>query len=139
MSGGCGILLSDDLLFASQVTAAARTHGLALHRARNPQELLALARQHRPAAVLIDLDHPELDLPALVAELRGVCPAVRLVGYGSHVHVERLQAARRAGCEPVWPRSRFVAELASALPGWFGRPHAPSPEISPQPPEAANA
>ena len=42
-----------------------------------------------------------------------------MVGYGSHVEAATLRAARAAGCDPVWPRSKFVEELPRALPGWL--------------------
>ena len=35
------------------------------------------------------------------------------------VDTATLQAARDAGCDVVWPRSKFVADLAAALPQWF--------------------
>jgi hypothetical protein len=55
-----------------------------------------------------------------------------VLAYGSHVDTDTLRAARAAGCDPVWPRSKFIEELATALPGWFGqepqynRPNDPS-------------
>ena len=35
-------------------------------------------------------------------------PVPRIVGFGSHVNVERLQAAREAGCDQAMARSAFV-------------------------------
>ena len=39
----------------------------------------------------------------------------RVVGFGSHVDTERLEAARAAGCTEVLPRSRFFARLSEVL------------------------
>jgi CheY-like chemotaxis protein len=115
-----GLLLSDDLIFISRIVATAKAQGLNLKSARSAANLVALARQQRPGCVIVDLANPGLILPELLRELAEVCePLPRLVAYGSHVDTDTLRAARAAGCDPVWPRSKFVEELATALPEWF--------------------
>ena len=116
-----GLLLCDDLIFISKVTGTARALGLEVKAGRDMHALLELARQEAPAAVLIDLHNPGLDLPGLLAGLNRICPTPpRVLAYGSHVEAAVLHAARLAGCDPVLPRSRFVEELPTALPGWLG-------------------
>ncbi len=112
-----GLLLCDDLIFTSRVTGTARALGLEVRAARDVPGLLELARQERPACVIVDLHNPGLDLAALLKELGEPLP--RVVAYGSHVEAVTLHAARLAGCDPVLPRSRFVEELPAALPGWL--------------------
>ena len=114
-----GLLLCDDLIFTSRVTGTAKALGLAVSAARDVAGLLRMARQEPPTCVILDLQHPQLGLVALLAELRSIGP-MRVLGYGSHVDAETLHAARVAGCDPVLPRSRFVEELPTALPGWLG-------------------
>jgi CheY-like chemotaxis protein len=115
-----GLLLCDDLIFTSKVTGTAKALGLTVRVARTPAVLVEMARQSSPGCVIVDLHHPQLDLPGLLRELREACPKMpRVVGYGSHVEAETLRAAREAGCDPVWPRSKFVEELPAALPGWL--------------------
>jgi CheY-like chemotaxis protein len=115
-----GLLLCDDLIFASKVTATARAAGLAVRVVRSPDLLLAAAREQPPAGVILDLHNPGLDVPAVLAGLREACPALpRVVAYGSHVEAETLRAARRAGCDRVMPRSQFVAELETGLRDWL--------------------
>jgi CheY-like chemotaxis protein len=119
-TAGVGLLLCDDLIFTSRITGTARALGLTVKAARSVDVLLELARQERPRCVLLDLAHPGLDLPELVQRLNTIgTPLPRLVAYGSHVDVETLRAARAAGCDPAWPRSKFVEELAAALPEWM--------------------
>ncbi len=61
--------------------------------------------------LVVDLSRPgALALAAEVAE-RGA----RVVGFGPHVDVELLQAARSAGVAVVLPRSRFFADPAAAI------------------------
>ena len=115
-----GLLLSDDLLFASRITATARAHGLTVAVARSPARLVELAAASPPGSVILDLQHPGLDLPALLAELRVACPVPpRVMGYGSHVDAAALKAAQAAGVDPVLPRSKFAAMLEVSLPGWL--------------------
>ena len=115
-----GLLLCDDLIFTSRITGTARALGLTISPARSPEALLGLARQHPPRCVLVDLHHPGLALPELMRQLAQVCPAMpRVVGYGSHVDTAALKAARAAGCDPVLPRSKFIEDLPTALPGWL--------------------
>ena len=117
-----GLLLCDDLIFTSKVTGTAKALGLAVQTARTPAALVEMARRTPPVCVIVDLHNPGLDLPGLMTELRAACPEMpRVVGYGSHVEAETLRAAREAGCDPVWPRSKFVEELATALPAWMAR------------------
>jgi CheY-like chemotaxis protein len=112
-----GLLLSDDLIFISRITGTAKALGLEVRVARSPAALIELAQQVRPDGVLIDLHHPGLDLPALLAALS---PRPRVIAYGSHVEAATLHAAREAGCDLVLPRSKFVERLPEDLPAWVG-------------------
>ena len=119
-----GLLLCDDLIFASKVTATARAHGLSVRVARSPEQLAVLAAREWPAGVVLDLHVPGLDVAEVVRLFRGQEPVPRLVGFGSHVDAERLRAARLAGCDLVLPRSAFVAKLETDLPAWLQFPGA---------------
>jgi CheY-like chemotaxis protein len=122
-----GLLLCDDLIFATRITGEARALGLTVKPARSVEQLLDLARQETPSGVLLDLAFPGLDLPELFRRLgeTGI-PLPRVVAYGSHVDTDRLRAARAAGCDPVLPRSKFVEELPLALPHWLSSPPPPA-------------
>jgi CheY-like chemotaxis protein len=123
-AAAAGLLLSDDLLFTSRVTATARAHGLAIRVVRSGSALLETARQQRPRCVLLDLGQAGPVVAELVRGLRsGPGPTMLVVAYGSHVDTATLRAAREAGCDVVLPRSKFVDELPRALPDWLaGRP-----------------
>ncbi len=83
--------------------------------ARRVPELVEAARAAR--LVLVDLDSQRLPVAAALDALRSDAQAARtpVVGFFSHVHVERAQAARQAGCARVLPRSAFVQELPALL------------------------
>jgi DNA-binding NarL/FixJ family response regulator len=116
-------MVCDDLIFFSRVAGTARAAGLAVKQARTAAAALDLARQQPPGGVIIDLHTEGLDVAALLAELRAVCPVMpRAVAFGSHVAADTLRAAREAGCDQVMPRSQFVAELEANLAGWLTPP-----------------
>ena len=104
----------DDLLFGSKLRAAAGSAGRRLVFVRRHDEVLGAMREHAPDLVVFDLDRDSLDPIGLIREIRAAAEwsHVPLVGFASHVHGERLQQAREAGCEAM-ARSAFVA----ALPG----------------------
>ncbi len=115
-----GLLLSDDLIFTSRIVGTARGRGLTLLAAKSAASLLELARRSPPPCVIVDLDNPGLNLPAMLHALGEAAPGLRVVAYGPHVNAELLRSAREAGCDPVMPRSKFVEQLADLLPNWFG-------------------
>jgi CheY-like chemotaxis protein len=117
-SPAIALLLSDDLLFISRIAGTARAIGLDLKSARGMTEFISLANVQAPACALIDLHNPGLDIGALVRQIKDAGNSY-IVGYGSHVDAATLKAAREAGCDLVLPRSKFVEELATALPKWF--------------------
>ena len=117
-----GLVLCDDLIFFSRIAGAARAAGLTVRQAKTPADLVALARQHTPGGVIVDLQNLGLYLPALLAELRAACPAMpRVIAYGSHVLADALRDARQAGCDHVLPRSRFVKALETEIANWLGQ------------------
>ena len=117
-----GLLLSDDLMFASRITGTARGLGLTIKPARSVEVLDSLVIQESPGCVILDLANPTLELAGLLGQLRQTCSSMpRVVAYGSHVDAAGLKAARDAGCDVVLPRSAFVEQLPTALPEWMGQ------------------
>jgi CheY-like chemotaxis protein len=115
-----GLLLSDDMIFTSRIVGTGRDLGYPVQSARSAEALLALAREQTPCSVIIDLSNPGLQIADLIRRLKETCSLPPyVVAYGSHVDTATLRAAREAGCDIVWPRSKFVEELPQALPLWF--------------------
>lgn len=114
-----GLVLSDDLMFASRITGTARALGLSFKVARSPDVLKELAQQQPPRCVILDLANAGATIGALVESLRSAdADRPFLVAYGSHVDAATLQRARDAGCDVVLPRSKFVEELPAKLAEW---------------------
>lgn len=112
------LLLCDDLLFGSKVTTTGRAYGIPVAVARTPAG--AVAKAAAATCLIVDLHLEGLDVSALLAGVRAAGVA-RVIGFGSHVDVETLKAARRAGCDAVMPKSQFTAELETKLAEWAAR------------------
>ncbi len=113
------LVLCDDLMFTSKVTATGRAAGVAVTVARTAEAAVRRAVEMPATCVLVDLHNPSLNLEQLLTELRAGCPAMpRVIGFGSHVDVNTLKAARKAGCDQVMPRSQFSEQLESKLAEW---------------------
>lgn len=106
-----GVMISDDLIFISRVTATARAKGKTVQAVKTVAEA---ATQSVPVYI-VDLNYLRGELPDLIS-LR---PGARIIGYGSHVDSDTLKAARKAGCHDVMPRSQFAERLESHLETWL--------------------
>src|SRR5947199_4599438 len=114
------VLLCDDLLFSSRISGTARNHGIGLRTAKNTDTLLAMLQQEPADCIIVDVGNPGLTIADFMHRVKAVCVRPpRVVAFGSHVDTATLKAAREAGCDPVWPRSKFVDELALAMPSWL--------------------
>jgi CheY-like chemotaxis protein len=107
----------DDLLFASKIRAAGQGLAVDLVFGRSAAEMLLLARETRPALVILDLNSARLRALDAVAALKGdpALADVRIVGFVSHVMTDVVNAARRAGVDEVMARSAFAARLPEIL------------------------
>jgi hypothetical protein len=116
-----GLLLSDDWLFNSRITATARACGRQIDPIRTVAELRDKLLACQPPSLFVDLSCPGLDVKALMALIAELSQApIKVIVYGSHVDAAGLRKAREAGCDIVLPRSQFVQELPQQLVNWMG-------------------
>jgi CheY-like chemotaxis protein len=111
-----GLVVADDLMFASQIQGLARSAGYQLTWVRSADQAVVQARALEPTCVVIDINMIGAGIKELVASLKakeGSLPV--LIGFGSHVDAASLHRAREAGCDQVLPRSKLVQELAEKL------------------------
>ena len=114
-----GLVLVDDLMFASQIQGLARSAGFQLLWARSAEKAIVQARAMKPACIVIDVNMVGAGIDELVANLISVAePAPAIIGFGSHVDAASLHHAREAGCDIVLPRSKLVQDLATNLMAW---------------------
>jgi CheY-like chemotaxis protein len=108
------LLVSRDLFFASKITGTAAELGFRVAVEGNIAAALTKAADPSCRCVILDLTLADVKVPDLLAALPAASrPAV--IAFGPHVQTERLEEARAAGCDEVFPRSKFSASLVSIL------------------------
>jgi DNA-binding response OmpR family regulator len=107
-------LVSRDLFFASKITGTAAALGFQVGVEGDPATAAIKAAEPMCRCVILDLTLPDLSVSDLLAALPAAHrPAV--IAFGPHVDTVRLEEARTAGCDEVFPRSKFSASLTSIL------------------------
>jgi DNA-binding NarL/FixJ family response regulator len=110
------IAVVDDLLFGSKIRAAAKTAGATISFARGREAITSAVRGNSPRLILVDLEGQSGDAIEMIRVIRAEAGAgARIIGFGSHVNVERLEAAKQAGCDQALARSAFVNILPRLL------------------------
>jgi DNA-binding response OmpR family regulator len=111
-----GLILVDDLMFASQIQGLARTVNFQLLWVRSIQNAVAQTAATQPAVVVLDVNFVGVKIGELVASLKSTAAATpTIIGFGSHVDAASLHQARAVGCDVVLPRSKFVQDIAGIL------------------------
>lgn len=111
------LVVADDLLFRSKISAAAKAAGVVVRAATTPDAAVERARADRPSLILLDLDggRPK---PFDVLRRLSEDPELRdlpTLGFVSHVHAHLVQQARELGIGAVLARSAFVSQLPEIL------------------------
>ena len=107
----------DDLMFSSKIKTAANGLGVDLRFSRSVDGALETMRKNPTTMVIFDLNNERVSALAIVAAMKQdpALASIPTVGFGSHVHVDVLDAARQAGVGEVLARSAFVQQLADIL------------------------
>jgi CheY-like chemotaxis protein len=115
------VAVVDDLLFLSKIEQTAQHLGVAVKSAQ-PADLLDLASEDIPKALILDLNHRSGKALEVVRTLKSDVKAknIAVVAFVSHVQTELIAAARDAGCDLVLARSAFVSQLPSLLKRFSG-------------------
>jgi len=103
----------DDLMVGVRIEEAAKAIGTRAEAVSSYEEAGRTLRSAVVDGLVVDLAVAELDLDDLVREARGA--GAWLIAFYPHVNVELRRAAKRAGVERVYPRSRFLRDLPKLL------------------------
>lgn len=101
------VFLSGDLMFASRVRAAAEAEGLEF------QLSASLPDRRDIAFVVVDLTTRSGAVEGLMQQCGQVCPDAKVIAYGPHVQVTRLDKAKQAGIPVVLTRGQFDRSLGT--------------------------
>jgi CheY-like chemotaxis protein len=107
----------DDLLFTSKIKTTATQLGVPIVFSRSSAAALEEMRRQPISAVIFDLNNPRTDPLGTLASMKSDAPlaAIPTIGFVSHVQVELIDAAKKAGMTEVLPRSAFAGGLADIL------------------------
>jgi CheY-like chemotaxis protein len=115
------LVVADDLLFRSKISAAAKAVGVVVKAATTADAAIARAKEYRPSIVLIDLDGGPTEPFEVLRRMADdpMLKGMQTLGFVSHVHADLVQRARLLGIGSVMARGAFAAGLVDIL-----RPHA---------------
>jgi DNA-binding response OmpR family regulator len=108
------VFLSDDLMFAPRVSGAVLSAGWTLREVGSPTAAITSTETDTPRLLIVDLETTGLEIRELLSGLPETDRPV-VLAFGPHVHHQRLEAARDAGCTMVVSRGRFSSDLPSLL------------------------
>ena len=116
------VAVVDDLLFSSKIRSVAEQAACPISFVRKADAVVSEVKEKRPRLVILDLDRATLDPVGAVRALKNHAELrdMKIVGFVSHVHADRIAAAREAGIDLVLARSAFVAQLPRLVAGATG-------------------
>ncbi|MHC4876116.1 MAG: hypothetical protein ACYTGL_06425 [Planctomycetota bacterium] len=110
------VVLCSDLFFSSSIEGTASQHDVPCRVVGSVDQLTEVLASGAVRRVIVDLEFPSLN-PVSIVDLLPESPGPVTVGFGPHVKVDQLKAAREAGFDHVMPRSQFSEQLAAILSG----------------------
>jgi CheY-like chemotaxis protein len=98
------------------VEGAATRTGVKVHTVSSVGQAIEHVARESAAVLLVDLASQSVDVRELVDQIRRAGGEKScVIAFGPHVHEERLDAARRAGCDEVVSRGQFLMQLDAIL------------------------
>lgn len=117
------VALAPDLFFATRIADVIRRQGGDPVLTETPDAFVAAVDYHFPVLALLDLNS-EGDWQTAITrcKMRPHTRAVPIYAFGSHVETATLTAARRAGADHAWARSRMMEELPDLVARYLNPP-----------------
>lgn len=111
------VLLDDNLLSSSGLVVALKRQGYAVTLLSDARDALARAAATAPRAILLNLTSLAWDANALIRALKAepALAEVPIIGFAGHKEVERIAAARAAGCDHVVANSAISSDPGAVL------------------------
>lgn len=110
------VCLAADLLVATRLQDVICAQGGQPVLTETPEALVDAVDHHFPVLILVDLQTAgNWQLAIARCKMRPQSRQIPLYAFGSHVDVATLQAARQAGADHVWARSKMLTELVTVV------------------------
>ncbi len=110
------VCLADDLFLATRLEDVIRGQGGYPITVATATAFMAAVVDYFPVLALVDLQVAgEWQRAIQQAKLQPHTRQIPLYAFGSHVDGETLKAARQAGADQAWPRSRMLSEVVTVV------------------------
>lgn len=109
------VVLLNDLIFSTKISASARALGLRLTVVRSTRAMVDAIDCHRPALVVIDLNSAGEEAAGAVRAAATHAVKPHVLAFVSHVDQTLAEQATAAGANQVLPRSAFSRDLDAIL------------------------
>ena len=111
------VALLDDLFFTSKIREASKPLNLDVEFIKNSDYLSDKIKSMRPSLIIIDLNSKSINALDVIRELKSSeeTKGIRILGYLSHVQTDLRKEASDAGCDLLFPRSKFSRDLTHIL------------------------
>ena len=109
------LLLSQDLLVTSRVSGVVEALNVAF-RSVSSADNLQLTWPESPAElIVVDLTLPGLDVEEVVQWIHAQQTRATVIAFGPHVQLKTLGRAEQSGCDHVYVRGEFFAQMQNIL------------------------
>lgn len=110
------VCLETDLFWATRLQDVIVAQGGQAVIRETPEAFVDAIDHYFPVLALVDLQSPgDWALAITRCKMRPQSRQIPLYAFGSHVDVATLQAARKAGADHAWARSKLMAELVTVV------------------------
>jgi len=110
------VCLEPDLFFATRLHDVVVQCGGQAVLVETPDAFIAAVDRHFPVLALVDLATPGDWATAITrCKVRPHTSQTPIIAFGSHVEVETLKAARKAGADHAWARSKLMDEVVAVV------------------------
>lgn len=133
------VLVDDSVEVRTLVRARLRTSRMfeVVGEGADGHEAVALAREHRPALMLLDVSMPRMDGLEALAEVRAVSPETRVLMFSGFSEEGLADRARELGATDYLQKSASPEDLISRMHAALGTPGGtraePVEEVAPDP------
>ncbi len=110
------VSLEADLLVATRLQDVIISQGGRSMITETPEAFVDAVDHHFPVLTLLDLNTPgDWKLAITRCKMRPQSRQIPIYAFGSHVDVAALKAARQAGADHAWPRSKMMESLVDVV------------------------
>jgi CheY-like chemotaxis protein len=110
------VILEDDLFFSTRLADVVTAQGGFPVVVESPQAFVEAMDRFFPVLALLDLKVPgDWESAVVRCKIRPHTGQIPIFAFGSHVDVETLRRARRAGVDHAWARSRMMEQVVAVV------------------------